>query len=168
MKKSKTLIISRCGITAALYVALTYVLIAFAYGVIQIRISEGLTVLPLIYPESIIGLTLGCIIANIASPYGFYDILIGSAVTLVAAVLTFLTGKFIKNKILKIIIGGLPPILLNAFILPLIWMYFGGEVGYWTNFVSIIISQSISVYGIGIPLYFAFSYLKDKGIKGFD
>lgn len=168
MKKSKTLIISRCAIVAALYVALTYVLGAFAYGAIQIRISEGLTILPIIYSESVIGLTLGCIISNIASPYGLYDILIGSAVTLVSAIITYLTSKFIKNKILKIIIGGLPPVLLNAFVLPLIWMYFGGEVAYWTNFVSIIISQAISVYGIGIPMYFALSHLKDKGIRGFD
>ena len=95
-------------------------LVGFAYGIIQIRISEALVLLPLLYPESIVGLTRGCILANLASPYGIYDILIGSAVTCVSAMITYFIGKFVKNKPLKIILGGLPPVLLNAFILPVI------------------------------------------------
>lgn len=166
MKHSRTIIIARTALIVALYTALTYMLVGFAYGFIQIRISEALVLLPLLYPESIVGLTIGCILANIASPYGVYDITIGSLVTLVSAVLTFLVGKFIKNKPLKIILGGLPPVLLNAFILPLIWYLVAGETGYWISVLSIFISQSISIYVFGTLLFLTLDRLKTRGIKG--
>ena len=168
MKKFPTLVIARTAIICALYVALTYALMSLAYGPIQIRIGEGLTLLPLIYPESIFALFLGCILANVGSPYGFYDISIGSVTTLLAAICTFLIGKFIKNKPLKIILGGLPPVLFNAFILPAMWLLFGFDAGYVANMLSILATQAIFVYAVGTPLYIALDRLNAKGVKGFE
>ncbi len=167
LKQSKTLIFARAGAIAGLYVALTYALVSLAYGNIQVRLSEGLCMLPLVYPESIIGLFVGCALSNIASPFGIYDVILGSAVTLVASGITYLIGKFVKKTWLKILLGGLPPVILNATLLPLIWLLVGGEVGYLTNFISLLISQTLSVYAIGAPLYLFVKKLKDKGVKGF-
>ena len=168
MKNSKTLLIARTAVICALYVALTYAFMSVAYGPIQIRIGEGLTLLPLIYPESIFALFLGCLFSNIASPFGIYDISIGSVTTLLAAICTYFIGKFIKNKPLKLILGGLPPVLFNAFFLPLMWLLFDLDTGYVMNMLSILATQAIFVYAVGIPLYIALDKLQNKGVKGFE
>ena len=58
------------------------------YGPIQCRFSEALCVLPFLLPETAWGLGVGCLIANLLSPYGILDIVVGSAATLLAALLT--------------------------------------------------------------------------------
>ena len=58
------------------------------YGPIQCRFSEALCVLPFLLPETAWGLGVGCLIANLLSPYGVLDIVVGSAATLLAALLT--------------------------------------------------------------------------------
>lgn len=166
MKNKKTVFIVRTAIVSAIYIGLTYVLFSFAYGIIQLRLSEALCLMPLLYADSVLGLFIGCLLANIASPFGIYDIIFGSLITLVSGAITFACRK-VKNKVLKIFLGGLPPVLLNAFFLPLIWYFVAGDVGYWTNFVSILISQTIGVYVLGIPLFLALDRLKNKGIPFF-
>ncbi len=151
----------------ALYVALTYACFSFSYGVIQIRISEILTVLPLLYPESIIGLSLGCLLADIGSPFGYLDILIGTGTTLLASLGTYFAGRKIKNLYARFFVGGLFPILLNALLIPVVWYLAGGEELYFVNAASVGISQILCVYGLGLPFYLAIGKLKQKGIKGF-
>ncbi|MDD3831465.1 MAG: QueT transporter family protein [Clostridia bacterium] len=144
--KSLTRIICFNAIISALYVALTLLLAPISYGIVQLRVAESLTILPCIMPYSIWGLFIGCILSNLASPFGIYDILLGSLITLLAGYLTSL----IKNKWL----APLPPILLNALLLPLIWCLLDSAnmTLYWTNVLSILISQSIILYALGIPI----------------
>ncbi len=167
MKKSKTLVIARAALICALYVALTYACMPLAYGPLQIRIGEALTVLPLLYVESIPALFIGCILSNIGSPFGFYDIIFGSIATLIASLFTFLVGRKVKNRPLKIVLGGLPPVLVNAFILPLMWLLFDFDAGYVANMLSILLTQSVFVYAAGTPLYLAADRLRRKNVKGF-
>ncbi len=167
MRNSKTLLIARSAVICALYVALTYACMPLAYGIFQVRIGEALTILPLLYPEAIPALFIGCILSNIGSPFGFYDIIIGSCVTLVAGVLTYIVGKKVKNKPLKIVLGGLPPVLLNAFILPAMWLLFDFESGYALNMASLLLTQSVFVYALGTPLFIAADKLRSKSVRGF-
>ena len=81
----------RAGIIAALYVALTYAFGALSYqGFVQIRPAEALCILPLFFPEAVPALYIGCMLANVASPFWIYDVFIGSLATLFAAVGTWL------------------------------------------------------------------------------
>ena len=84
------------AVIAALYAVLTYVAAAMnlAYGAVQFRFSEALTVLPVFTPAAIPGLALGCLIANLGSPLGVVDWVFGTGATLIAAVGTWLVGKF--------------------------------------------------------------------------
>lgn len=169
MKRFSTKALCRAGVVAALYVALVYAMSGLATGAIQFRPSEALTLLPLLFPETIPALAIGCVLGNLTSPFGVWDIVLGSCVTLAAAILTYAIGRLFKNKWLKVIVGGLPPVLLNALILPLIWRLFGPlEYVYWLQALYLLISQSIAVYLIGIPLYFAIARLKDRGLSVFD
>ncbi len=111
MNHSKIQFIARAGVIAALYVALTYLTYSFAYGEIQVRVSEALVVLPYIFPEAIWGVTIGCFIANIASPFGPIDMVFGTSFTLIAALITYWLGKTKKPPYL----APIPPIVVNAF-----------------------------------------------------
>lgn len=168
MTKRKIAILMTCraGIIAALYVALTLPFGQFAFGPFQIRPSEALTILPLFYPEAIAGLYVGCLLVNIISAYGIYDILLGSLATLLAAAVTYAIGRLIKNKPLKIALGGIPPVLFNAFLVPAIWVLAGSEIAYWLEFAIMLLNESIWVYALGVPLYITFDRLIKKGGKG--
>ena len=67
MKKLNTRQIALNGIVAGLYAAITILTASFAYGNIQFRISEALMMLLLFEPHLTIGLTIGCLIANLFS-----------------------------------------------------------------------------------------------------
>ena len=162
MKKITTKRLCRAGIIAALYVALTYAFAPFAFGPLQIRPAEALCILALIYPEAIPALYVGCMLSNLASPFFIFDVFLGSLATLSAAFVTYLVGRFIKKTPVKLILGGLPPVLFNAAIIPLIIVFLcgGGEgfssalIAYFTYAGSIALTQAVWVYGLGVPLYF--------------
>ena len=159
--KSLTKRFCRAGIIAALYVALTYTFMPFAYGPLQIRPAEALCILPLFFPEAIPALYIGCMISNI--PSGPIDVFLGSFATLIAAFGTYMVGRFFKNQWLKLILGGIFPVVCNAFIIPLIIVFLYGDLGafsnaafaYFSYVCSISFTQLIWVYGLGSPLYFA-------------
>lgn len=141
---------------AAIYFLLCFVEQDFASGAIQCRISEGLTLLPLFFPEAIIGVTLGCLIFNIV--YGtLFDIIFGTLATLLAGVITYFIGKVIKNDYLKILIGGIPPIIINALVIPLILIFsYNSPDNYFYLVLTVGIGQFIAVYVVGFIIYFPF------------
>ena len=87
---SKTQLLVLNGVIAGTYAALTLVASALnlAYGPVQFRFSEALTVLPFLFPGTWPGLFVGCLIANLLSPYGALDVIFGSIATLVACLWT--------------------------------------------------------------------------------
>ena len=72
------------GITAALYAAITLSTASFAYGPVQFRVAEALCVLCCFSPHMTVGLTLGCLVANLFSTVSVLDIVVGTAATLCA------------------------------------------------------------------------------------
>ena len=168
MKNITTRRLCRAGIIAALYVALTYAFAPFAFGPFQIRPAEALCLLALIYPEAIPALWVGCMLSNITSPYMVYDVFLGALATLLAAFVTYMVGRFVKNTPLKIILGGLPVVLFNAAIIPLIIVFLcGGSEGFKSAFIayltyagSIALTEAVWVYALGTPLYFTAVKLK--------
>ena len=140
-----TLRLARAAVISALYVALSFV--APAFGPVQFRLSEALTVLPLIFPEAIVGVTLGCFLAK----------LIGSATTLVAAAATWALGKLLRNRAARIAAGVVPPILLNALVIPLDLILCGFDDGmsYLVMFGTVGAGQCICILALGVPLFFA-------------
>ena len=125
--------LTRAAVIAALYVALTYGagLANLAYGAVQFRFSEALTVLPFLFPEAVPGLFVGCVVSNLLSPYGALDLVIGSLATLLAAVWTARCGKRA--------LAPLPPVLCNAVLVGAMLAWY--EAG----------------FGAGFPLAFAYN-----------
>lgn len=114
---SKTKKITKVGVVAGLYAALTLALGFISYGPIQFRIAEVMTLLPLFGKEYVLSLTIGCFLANIIGPYGLPDIILGTLSTFISVYLVYLTGKLMKNKKGNIIIASLWPTIVNAIII---------------------------------------------------
>lgn len=133
------------AVIAALYVALTYIasLLGLSSGVIQIRLSEALCVLPLFLPASIPGLYIGCLLANILTGCAALDILMGPIATLMGAVGTYLLRSHPRLALL-------PPILSNAIIVPIVLRYgYGMGDAMWYMVVTVGIGEVISVGILG-------------------
>ena len=133
---------------------MTIILGDFSYGPVQFRISEALTILPLIEPSAVLGVTIGCAISNIFGGYGPIDILGGSLVTLVAA---FITSKM-PNKVL----GALPPIILNSLIVS-IWVSKMTGLPYLAIVINIAIGEIAAVGALGLIFLSVYEkYIKEK------
>lgn len=118
-QKNSLRFLTESALIAALYAAATYLSAAFslAYGPIQFRLSEALTVLAALTPAAIPGLTVGCAIGNITSPMGIWDVIFGSAATLLGAVFSrALRNVRIKNLP---VLSAMMPVLFNAVIVGL-------------------------------------------------
>ncbi|MBS5887923.1 MAG: QueT transporter family protein [Negativicoccus massiliensis] len=72
------------AVLAAVYALLTVALAPFSYGPVQVRLSEVLTLLAFYQPKVVPGLILGCLLANLASPFGMIDIVVGTLATAIA------------------------------------------------------------------------------------
>ena len=94
------------AVIAALYAALTILLAPISYGAIQLRVSEAMTLLPILLPQAIPGLFVGCLIANLYTGM-LTDIIFGSLATLLASVGTYLLRK-------KPILAAACPVLSNG------------------------------------------------------
>ena len=122
-KKSTTLFLTANAVIAALYAALTIALAPISYGPVQFRVSEALTVLPFLMPGSVLGITLGCLLANLYTG-NIMDMIFGTLATYLAGVTTAHFGKkgnTVKNRML----GCGMPVAFNAVIVGavLTWGY---------------------------------------------
>ena len=101
---------------AALYAVITLATPVLSYGAgsgWECRLSEALTMLAVLFPEAVPGLTVGCLVANLLSPVGPMDIIFGTLATLIAAIGTWHFRSHIW-------LAALCPILSNAVIVGLI------------------------------------------------
>ena len=101
--------LTRAALIAALYTALTLLLAPISYGQIQIRLSECLTLLPVLLPEAIPALTVGCLLANILGGCSIFVIVLGTLAMLLAAVCT-------RRLRQKRMIAAAMPVLFNGLI----------------------------------------------------
>lgn len=122
----KTKHYAQIAMVATLYTVVTLVLAPLSYGPIQVRVSEALTVLPLIWQPSIISLAIGCFLSNLIGVHmgttGPIDIVVGTLATFLAAVCTY---KFRNRKVKGVpLLSLLMPVLFNGVFvgLELAWM----------------------------------------------
>lgn len=148
MKRPLTFI-TRAALIAALYFALTAAVSAISFGPLQFRLSEALVLLAALMPEAIPGLTIGCLLSNLAfSPYSLYDMIFGGLATFLGCVGSYLLRKSIP-------LAALPPIIFNALLVPIIFILDGGEAIYYISALEIFASEFIIVGIIGIPFTYA-------------
>ena len=173
--------IAFAGILAALYAVLTIAegLIApgLAYGNIQFRFAEALTVLCCFTPAAIPGMVIGCVVANIYSSVGIWDTVIGSSATLLACVVTWFLSRGLRTespalrtaeiteqakrlslyKLLLVLLVPLPTIVFNALIVGAeLAVFFPEGQAFWPAFIGYALSvgagEAAVMYALGVPL----------------
>ena len=88
MKKMSVNRLVRCAVIAAVYVVVCLALAPFSYGAVQVRVAEALCLLPVFGAEYIIGVTLGCLLANLLGST-VIDVVFGTLATLLACLVTY-------------------------------------------------------------------------------
>lgn len=103
----------RCAVIAAVYVVLCLALAPFSYGAVQVRIAEALCLLPVFGAEYIVGVTLGCFLANLLGST-VIDVVFGTLATLLACLVTYkLRNVRVKGLAIS---ASLPPVVFNMLI----------------------------------------------------
>ena len=167
--------IARIAMIAAVYAATTLVAMLFlgwmSWGPVQFRISEAVTVLALFTADAIPGLSLGCVIANVANialsgvgTLGLLDVVFGSLATAAGAMFSW---HFRKHPALAV----LGPVLANAIIVPAYLPIMLKGLGFYTipftsidlegsyalmylfGFVATGLGEAAVMYLLGLPLY---------------
>lgn len=171
--QKKILSVCYAGLIAAMYVGLTFWsnILNLAYGAIQFRLSELLTILPIFTPAAIPGLTLGCILANLQSPMGIADIIFGSLATFLGACGTYFFRKLcIKGVPL---LSLLSPVLFNAVIVGIeLTVILGGEGSaaalFAYNFATVGLGELVLCVVLGTPFTLLLKKIKifDRGFLG--
>lgn len=147
MKSKKLVFICQAAVIAALYVVLTYVFSAFASGVIQVRVSEALTILPAFTPAAIPGLVIGCLLSNTLTGCVLLDIIFGSVATLIGAL-----GSYALRRHTWLV--PIPPIVSNMIIVPFVLRFAYGATDAFPFMIATFgAGEIISCYLLGMILY---------------
>ena len=159
-KKRSTHYLAQSAVIAALYAAATYLSAAFslAYGPIQFRLSEALTVLAVLTPAAIPGLAGGSALGNISSAMGLWVVLLGAAATLLSAV----CARALRNVQLKKlpILSSSMPVLFNAVIVGLEIVLLTPTDGakltaFLISALEVGAGELVVCFALGLPLYSA-------------
>jgi uncharacterized membrane protein len=149
MKKFTVKQLALNGVVAALYAAVTLATSFMAFGQLQFRIADALCVLVCFDPTLTVGLTLGCLIANLFSPVSALDIIVGTAGTLLGCLLTV--------RIRKPFLVPIPTILSNACLVGamLAWVYTPAALvqGFFVNAAWVALGEAAVLYVLGVPLF---------------
>ena len=136
----------RCAVIAAVYVVVCLVLAPFSYGAVQVRVAEALCLLPVFGAEYIVGVTLGCFLANLLGST-VVDVVFGTLATLLACLVKGLA-----------IPASLPPVVFNMIIVGAFEITFFFSDGAPTamlavfNDVTVGIGELISCTILGVAL----------------
>ena len=142
--------LTQAAVIAAAYAALTMALPGPSYGYMQLRVAEAFTVLPFFFPAAVPGLIVGCLVANLLSPYGMIDLVVGTTATALAAVLT--------RHAPRAVLAPLPPVLCNGLLVGgmLAWYEAGFGPGFWPAFAlagsGVALGELAACYGLGLLL----------------
>ena len=161
MKRDRVFIVKTIalnGIIAALYAAITAACGPLSYEFMQFRFSELFNLLVFFNPWFTIGLTLGCLIANLFSSVGPIDIVFGTLTTLVACLIMVIYSKFIKN----LFSVGFIPCILNAVVVPLTIYVSTLNTNdpmvltpalYFTMFGWVFLGEFVCIVCVGYPIF---------------
>lgn len=141
----------RGALVAALYVVLTWLcaLVGLDKGVIQMRLSEALCVLPAFTGAAVPGLFVGCLLANLLTGSALPDVVFGSLATLIGA----LGAYFLRRH--KWLVP-LPTVLANMLIIPFVLRFAYSAEGTIPYFMLTVgAGEVISAYICGMLLYAA-------------
>ena len=148
MEKNKVKFITKSAMIAAAYAAITFMFSWMSYDNIQFRISEILVLLAFIDPKYTTGLVIGCILANLPSPLGVIDVILGPTATMLAILFIIGVRKALGKNKKALIISSIGPVISNAVIVGLELTYLF-NTPFWVNVFYVGIGEFVVVTLVG-------------------
>jgi uncharacterized membrane protein len=144
----------RAAVYAALYAALTLApgLSALAYGQVQFRLSEALMVFACFDPAAVVGLTVGCAIANLGSPMMPVDTVVGALLTLVAGAIMYRIGPRVAALAAPVVVNALGVAAMLAVVL---------HLPYWVSAAWVGVGEAAVLFTLGLALLMAVRRRRD-------
>lgn len=157
----KTRSMAVAAVVGAAYAALTMALAPISYGPVQMRVSEALCILPFFLPCTTWGLFFGCMISNLISAAGIWDVVFGSLATLCSCLCIQRLGQSGRGakSWLRVALAALMPVVWNAFIVGgmLTWtltdtplLHFDKK--FWIFASNVALGELVVMLVLGIPL----------------
>ncbi len=138
------------ALIAAIYTTATLILPIPQYLGVQFRVAEAMTVLPFLFPEAVVGLTVGCFLANLLGSPIMLDWIFGTLATLLAALWT--------RRMPNLWLAALPPVICNAVIVgaEIAWFVVQDGGAFWPayglNALTVGLGEAAACYILGVPL----------------
>lgn len=146
-------VIAMASMLAAVYAVVTIYAPIPQYQAVQLRFSDCLEVLVFFLGwTGVLGLSLGCFVANVFSPYGLLDMALGTFSTFVSTLTVMYigknsnTGNFKRNLLLAMIISSIIMGLIIGYLLS-----FYGEP-FWFAASTVTLSQLVAKVVVGYPI----------------
>lgn len=161
----KTLYLTESGIIAAIYIVLTYAQVLIfpqsVYSAIQFRVSEFMMILCMYRKSAIAGLTIGCVISNIANSALPLDIVMGSVATLLAGLMMY----WLRNiRIFKLpVLSLFMPAIFNGLIIGFEISFFLTDVFSLSSFLVCALQVAIGEAGVLLIIGLPFSVYLENG-----
>ncbi len=158
--------ITKTAVVASIYAVITWAFYFVGYNAVQFRVSEIMVLLAFLDKRYSYGLVLGCAIANLTSPYGIADVIIGSLASLFVVVMISITRKLLGFNKFALYTASLWATISAAIIAYGIVFIFGAPEGFlfWT--VMVAIGEFVVVTVVGAPI-FAWIISKESVLKKF-
>ena len=150
----KTLLTVKAATIAGLYAALTIVLAPISFYEFQARVADALLLLPFFDffgSSAVVGLTVGCAMANLLSPFGVVDVVFGSLANLLASSIAWAMGRMSKSAAALATAAVAEAIVVSAVVGYFVLHAFGG-VELFVAFAGVLVGEVVSICGLGIPL----------------
>ena len=155
--------LARGGMIAAIYIVLTLIFQPISFGAIRFRVAEALTLLPILTVDAVPGLFIGCLLANWLGGGIWFDVVLGSIATLLAALCSRATRK-------TPLLAALFPTVFNGLIVgPVVYFAYvrapGDPVSVGTllfNMVTVAFGELVVCYVLGLPMTYGLKKLPSK------
>lgn len=142
---------TKVGLVAALYVAVTLVLAVISFGTVQLRLSEMFNYLVLFHKRYIVAVTLGVVLANFLSPWWWIDVPIGGTATLIVLIICRIVTKNMKNLVMKLIITGV--LFTVSMFTVAAQIAFISEAPFWPIYGMVAVGEAFSMLVGGVTIY---------------
>lgn len=152
-KFAKTQGIALISLIAAMYAVVTIFAPVPQYQAIQFRFGEVLNFLPFFFgPIGMVGLSIGCLVANAFSPYGLLDMAIGTLSTVFSGLAVMGVGMvtrtihFKRNLFFALLVACL---IISAMVGALLAIY---AVPFELGFATVLLGEITMTIVVGYPL----------------
>ncbi|MCM0582764.1 QueT transporter family protein [Weissella diestrammenae] len=139
------------GIVAALYVTMTLLFAPFAYGPVQLRMSEGLNHLAVFNRRYIWALTLGVLIANLFSPLGIVDVIFGTLGTLIMTSISAFLTRHVTSIVKRLVISTVVDTIMMWSVA--LELFFVAHAPFWVTYGWVAIGECLSLIVGAVLIY---------------